>query len=272
MRENPRPPLRDEHRVDREEQETDDRMRDEEARIRDPVDGPARARSALERAKEEERGDETRGDEQRVGPRLLGPLDEEGAGREEEPAHQRDPAIEELPGQDHQQRARQHRADDRREPHRPLRRSDDARPGLLDPVVERLIPLELLDVRAVDLPERVRLVVPERRRPEPDQPENEGDAAHDGDIQRQRARAHAVDQRAAGSPACVTRVRAHAHASPMRRFMSEILQSIAIGKCSESLVIGKSRHWSRAFPTGLRPVDQAARLSEPAVMTTRSDL
>src|SRR6185436_18939124 len=67
-------------------------------------------------------------------------------------------------------------------------------PRLLDPVVERHVSVELVEIALVDLLERVRLVEPERRRSEPYQPQRERNDAHDEKIEGERPRAHALHE------------------------------------------------------------------------------
>ena len=156
-----------------------------------PVQSPCRPPVAFHRPQQKERRDDGSRREEGISASLLRPLDKERTCREEQPADEGDPVVEELPRQHDDEGARKHRAEDGREPHRPLRRARQLRPRLLDPVVERHVSVELVEVALLELLMCVRLVDPERRRSEPHQPERERNATHDEKIDGERPRAHA---------------------------------------------------------------------------------
>ena len=150
---------------------------------------------------------------ERVAARLLRPLHEERAGRQQDPTHERDPAVEHLACEHDEQGARGHRPEHGRKAKRPLRRSREARPRAGDRVVEHVV-LIVVDPpfgRAVHGIRGERLVEPEGRRAEPDQSENERDAAgnHDSDDERRCAHARqgtfAVDVERRRSPGAAGR-------------------------------------------------------------------
>ena len=180
--------------MSRQEQETHDGVRDEQQRVREPVTAQAaRERRSSARSRSSV-ATEARGEQERVDARLLRPLDDERARCKKETAHQGDPPVEELASEHDEKGRSEHRPDDGREPQGPFRGSREGRPRLLDPVVERLVALELRDVSLVNLPPGVRLVEPESGRSEPDEPEDERNGADDPDVESERARPQALEQ------------------------------------------------------------------------------
>ena len=171
-----------------------DRLHREDEGQPEAVQGPRAARVALERAKQEQRREDPGREDERVRARLLRPLHDERACGEEEATDECDPPFEELPGQDDEKAAREHRREDRREAKRPLGVSRDERPRLEEEVVQ---PVVLVDRAEEVLAHRLGgegLVDPERRGREPDEPEREGKAAHDDDVDRERARTRTAER------------------------------------------------------------------------------
>ena len=188
MRKQPPAPLVREQSVRRREKQARHRVPDHHRGEAEAVQRPCAARLALERPQEEQRGDEDERDHHRVAARLLRPADEERARREEKAGRESDPAIEEPTAEHDEQRAGEHRGDDGREAQRPLRRPGDERPRLHHEIEEEVVPVRVERERVVEVVDRERLVDPERRSSEPEQPEHERDSAHDDDVEHERAR------------------------------------------------------------------------------------